>query len=362
MAPLRIGIVVVAKAHILGGGVHDIDTVAFRSHPVCNDLFGRGLAPGGILAGGGIRHAVLLQHGEAVGAIGAGVGSDLCHFLCALIGGGLQLGIAHGQRCQIFLCTLSVDQRQHFLCETVLTGAAGVGEDHHPVIAVLAALVVANANGGGILVQHPLLEEIVAIPGGDHIRSILSSCPVVLAHRNIVHTVLRQDGELAAAIGAVVGVIDGKFFCTGLCGSIQCAAAHAQRSHTSLCTLCVDELQQLIGLGSCVCGHCQNKHQADECGAADQILQDFHRSVTHGVEPLLCCPMKKGVDCWYTRQSTPDASDEGHSTPNLRCGDPQVMRSNWLPFYRPYSFASQPFDCFAEDIQFCVPFFFWEEI
>ena len=34
------------------------------------------------------------------------------------------------------------------------------------------------------------------------------------------------------------------------------------------------------------------------------------------------------------------------------------MRSNWLPFYRPYSFASQPFDCFAEDIQFCMPFFF----
>lgn len=97
VAPLRIGIVVVAKAHILGGGVHDIDTVAFRSHPVCNDLFGRGLAPGGILAGGGIRHTVLLQHGEAVGAIGAGVGSDLCHFLCALIGGGLQLGIAHAR-------------------------------------------------------------------------------------------------------------------------------------------------------------------------------------------------------------------------------------------------------------------------
>ena len=31
-------------------------------------------------------------------------------------------------------------------------------------------------------------------------------------------------------------------------------------------------------------------------------------------------------------------------------------RSNWLPFYRPYSFASQPFDCFAEDIQFRKPF------
>ena len=31
-------------------------------------------------------------------------------------------------------------------------------------------------------------------------------------------------------------------------------------------------------------------------------------------------------------------------------------RSNWLPFYRPYSFASQPFDCFAEDIQFRRPF------
>ena len=23
---------------------------------------------------------------------------------------------------------------------------------------------------------------------------------------------------------------------------------------------------------------------------------------------------------------------------------------------------NKPFDCFAEDIQFCVPFFFWEEI
>ena len=31
-------------------------------------------------------------------------------------------------------------------------------------------------------------------------------------------------------------------------------------------------------------------------------------------------------------------------------------RSNWLPFYRPYSFASQSFDCFAEDIQFRKPF------
>lgn len=30
------------------------------------------------------------------------------------------------------------------------------------------------------------------------------------------------------------------------------------------------------------------------------------------------------------------------------------MRSNWLPFYRPYSFASQPFDCFAENIQFTL--------
>ena len=29
-----------------------------------------------------------------------------------------------------------------------------------------------------------------------------------------------------------------------------------------------------------------------------------------------------------------------------------ALRSNWLPFYRPYSFASQPFDCFAENIQF----------
>ena len=32
------------------------------------------------------------------------------------------------------------------------------------------------------------------------------------------------------------------------------------------------------------------------------------------------------------------------------------LRSNWLPFYRPYSFASQSFDCFAENIQFRKPF------
>ncbi len=51
-------------------------------------------------------------------------------------------------------------------------------------------------------------------------------------------------------------------------------------------------------------------------------------------------------------KSTPDTSDEGHSGSNPLSGDPQIERSNWLPFYRPYSFASQPFDCFAEDIQF----------
>ena len=51
-------------------------------------------------------------------------------------------------------------------------------------------------------------------------------------------------------------------------------------------------------------------------------------------------------------KSTPETSDEGHSGSNPLSGDPQIERSNWLPFYRPYSFASQPFDCFAEDIQF----------
>lgn len=31
-----------------------------------------------------------------------------------------------------------------------------------------------------------------------------------------------------------------------------------------------------------------------------------------------------------------------------------VISCNWLPFYRPCSFASQPFDCFAENIQFTL--------
>ena len=30
------------------------------------------------------------------------------------------------------------------------------------------------------------------------------------------------------------------------------------------------------------------------------------------------------------------------------------LRSSWLPLYRPCSFASQPFDCFAENIQFTL--------
>ena len=36
-----------------------------------------------------------------------------------------------------------------------------------------------------------------------------------------------------------------------------------------------DELQQLIGLGSCVCGHCQNKHLAAREAGAYQGAADW---------------------------------------------------------------------------------------
>ena len=81
VAPLRIGIVVVAKAHILGGGVHDIDTVAFRSHPVCNDFFGRGISAGWILSGGCISNSFLIENCETFFGILAGVGIYVLDFL-----------------------------------------------------------------------------------------------------------------------------------------------------------------------------------------------------------------------------------------------------------------------------------------
>ena len=52
----------------------------------------------------------------------------------------------------------------------------------------------------------------------------------------------------------------------------------------------------------------------------------------------------------FTRQKQHPEILSGHSK--------IIISEKQLPFYRPYSFASQPFDCFAKDIQFSRTFLF----
>ena len=74
MAPSAVAVVVVTNTHLASLRVQDIGTMAFGVHPCVDDLFRRDAAPCGILAGGGIGDAVVLQDGEALGTIGTDVG------------------------------------------------------------------------------------------------------------------------------------------------------------------------------------------------------------------------------------------------------------------------------------------------
>lgn len=70
MAPSAVAVVVVTNTHLASLRVQDIGTMAFGVHPCVDDLFRRDAAPCGILAGGGIGDAIVLQDGEALRAIG----------------------------------------------------------------------------------------------------------------------------------------------------------------------------------------------------------------------------------------------------------------------------------------------------
>ena len=89
VAPSGSGIEVVANAHLGSGGVQNVCAVAVGSHPRVEHFLSRSFAPADVLAFAlaGLLDAILTQNGEAVGAIGAGVGSGLCNFLCALLSG-----------------------------------------------------------------------------------------------------------------------------------------------------------------------------------------------------------------------------------------------------------------------------------
>ena len=70
--------------------------------------------------------------------------------------------------------------------------------------------------------------------------------------------------------------------------------------------------------------------------------------------PLLRDPMKNEKKVSICQGKLCKSTPVGQMKVAQRAGTHIVpaLRSNWLPFYRPYSFASQPFDCFAENIQF----------
>lgn len=93
VAPSGSGIEVVANAHLGSGGVQNVCAVAVGSHPRVEHFLSRSFAPADVLAFAlaGLLDAILTQNGEAVGAIGAGVGSGLCNFLCALLSGCVQV-------------------------------------------------------------------------------------------------------------------------------------------------------------------------------------------------------------------------------------------------------------------------------
>ena len=73
MTPGAVAVVVVANTHLTSLRIQDVSTMTFGVHPCVDDLFRRDAAPCGILAGGGIGDAVVLQDGEALRAIGTDV-------------------------------------------------------------------------------------------------------------------------------------------------------------------------------------------------------------------------------------------------------------------------------------------------
>ena len=157
MTPSAVAVVVVTNTHLASLRVQDIGTMAFGVHPCIDDFFRRDAAPCGILAGGGICDAIVLQDGEALRAIGTDVGVHNGDLLGAGLCSGGQSVIAHFQSSQTILCALGIDQIQNFL--TVILGVRifGVREDQHPIVIVNTALIVANAHGGSIGVQDTLI-------------------------------------------------------------------------------------------------------------------------------------------------------------------------------------------------------------
>ena len=280
MAPSAAAVVVVANAHGTGFGVQNVGTMAFGLHPGIHDLLRRNAAPGGVLTGGSCGHAVLLEHGEALAAIRTGMGVDGSDLFGTLLCGSGQVGIAHHQRGQAVLCTLDIDQIQHFLTEVIGVRVFGVREDQHPVVAVGTALIVADTHGGGIHIQDALTGEIEVHPlvhGG--VRSGHTG-QIVLANGHIADAVLGKNGEVALTVGTHIRIRGRQLFGTLSSGGVVGGIAQLHAVQTGLCTGLVDELQEILLVHLVLCADAgvffvdvrRNRHSV-LCSARSQRLE-----------------------------------------------------------------------------------------
>ena len=204
-------------------------------------------------------------------------GSDL--FGTLLCGSG-QVGIAHHQRGQAVLCTLDIDQIQHFLTEVIGVRVFGVREDQHPVVAVGTALIVADTHGGGIRIQDALTGEIEVHPlvhGG--VRSGHAG-QIVLANRHIVDAVLGKNGEVALTVGTHIRIRGSQLFGTLSSSGVVGGIAQLHAVQTGLCTGLVDELQEILLVHLVLCADVgvffvdvrRNRHSV-LCSARSQRLE-----------------------------------------------------------------------------------------
>lgn len=284
--------VVVAHAHLTSLGVEDVGAMASGVHPVVDDLSRAHAAPRGVLAGSGAGGVGLIPYSEAAGAVRTGVGSVDGDLLGADLSGLIELGVTHDQRSKASLGALAVHEVEHFLCEVAVAGVLGIGEDRYPVAAVGAALVVADANAGSVLIEHTCAEVIVVHPGVDDGVHVVGTGDVVLTDGDVAHVVVSEDSELALAVRADVRIVRGELFGAGVSGGVQIAAAQSQSGDAGLCALGVDTVQKLLFGRSRGCG--QREESSDAQSHDAQREHHFDRAadthfVSHNRSPRCWC-------------------------------------------------------------------------
>ena len=155
-------------------------------------------------------------------------------------------------------------------------------------------MIVADANVLDIAIQQAGAEVIIAHPGCNGLFRSLGACPVSFAHGSIGHAILAEDGELALAIGTDVRIAGGELLCTSLSGIVQVLAADGHGRNASLCTLHVDQLQELLALAAGSSGSrcCKSGYDAQH-NNAEHHFQNI--VLTHIQDSSLTMLQKKSI-------------------------------------------------------------------